>query len=75
MNTMHEITVSVSSTEDGFDGTAELWYAGQLIAFTHYEDGDLMLRFEPRHDGGPVVIGAHAMASALSELDRRLGLY
>ena len=72
---MHDIQVIVTSTEEAFDGTAELWYRGQLIAFTHYEDGDLMLRFEPRRDGAAVVVGAHAIAAAIAEVNRRLAEY
>jgi hypothetical protein len=72
---MHDIRVNVTSAEEAFDGTAELWYAGQLLAFTHYEDGDLMLRIEPRHDGAAVVVGAHAMATAIAEVNRRLAEY
>jgi hypothetical protein len=72
---MHEIHVSVVSTQDAFDGTAELWSGGELIAFTHYEDGDLMLRIEPRRDGAAVVVGAYAMARALAEANRRLAEY
>jgi hypothetical protein len=72
---MHEIHVSVVSTEDAFDGTAEFWSGGELIAFTHYQDSDLMLRIEPRQDGAAVVVGAHAMATALAEASRRLAEY
>jgi hypothetical protein len=73
--TMHEIQVSVTSTELADDGTAELWYGGELIAFTHYEAGDLMLRIEPRRDGAAVVVGAQAMVAALAEVDRVLARY
>jgi hypothetical protein len=72
---MHEIHVSVTSTEEAFDGTAELWSGDQRIAFTRYEDSDLMLWVEPRRDGGAVVVGAHAMAAALAEANRLLALY
>jgi hypothetical protein len=72
---MHDIHVTVTSTEEAFDGTAELWSAGEQIAFTHYEDGDLMLRFEPRRDGTPVVVGAQAMVTALAEVNRLLAAY
>jgi hypothetical protein len=72
---MHEIRVNVTSTEEALDGTAELWYSGELIAFTRYDDGDLMLQIEPRRDGAAVVVGARAMATAIAEIDRRLGEY
>jgi hypothetical protein len=72
---MHEIHVSIASTEQAFDGTAELWSGGQQIGFTCYEESDLMLWVEPRRDGRPVVVGAHAMATALAEANRLLGRY
>jgi hypothetical protein len=37
------------------------WAGGELIAYTHFDDGDLMLRIEPRRDGAPVVLGAHSL--------------
>ena len=69
---MHEIEVRSVSAEEASEGVAELWAGGQLIAFTHLEDGDLMLRIEPRRDGAPVVVGAHSLAHALAEADRLL---
>jgi len=72
---MHEINVSVVSVEEAFNGTAEFWSGGEMIAFTHYEDSDLMLRIEPRRDGAAVVVGAQAMATALAEANRRLAEY
>jgi hypothetical protein len=72
---MRSIQVTVASTEAAFDGTAELWFGGEQVAFTRYEDGDLMLRIEPRRDGAAVVVGAHAMTTALAEVRRRLAHY
>ena len=72
---MHDITVTVVSTEEAFDGTAELWSGGELFGYTRYEDNDLVLRIEPRHDGAPRVVGAHAMANALAEVTRLLATY
>jgi hypothetical protein len=69
---MHEIKVSTVSPEEANDGVAELWAGGELIAFTHFDDGDLMLRIDPRRDGAPVIIGAHSLAVALAEVDRAL---
>ena len=67
---MHEIQVTVVSPEVAAPGTAELWSGGRLIGFTHFEDGDLMLRIEPRHDGTAVVGGAHSLADAIAEANR-----
>jgi hypothetical protein len=69
---MHEIKVSTVSPEEAFDGVAELWAGGRLIAFTHLDDGDLMLRIEPPDDGTQVVLGVHSLARALAEVHRVL---
>jgi hypothetical protein len=72
---MHAITVTVVSTEEALDGTAELWAGGELVAFTRYEDNDLVLCIQPSRDGGPRVVGAQAMADALAEATRQLAIY
>jgi hypothetical protein len=72
---MHEIHVTVVSAEEAADGTAELWSGGHMIGFTCLEDGDLMLRLEPGHDGNAVVVGAHSLAGAIAEADRLLARY
>jgi hypothetical protein len=69
---MHEVHVSIVSREEASYGVAEFWSCGRLIGFTHFDDGDLMLRIEPRHDGAAVVIGAHGFAEALTEANRLL---
>jgi hypothetical protein len=72
---MHEVHVSVVSPEEASYGVAELWSGGRLIGFTHRDEGDLLLRIEPRDDGTAVVIGAHGLAEALAEADRLLASY
>ena len=72
---MHEIHVSVVSAEEASYGVAEFWSGGRLIGFTHLDDGDLVLRIEPRDDGAPVVIGANGLADALAEANRLLASY
>jgi hypothetical protein len=72
---MHEIHVSVVSSEEAADGTAEFWSGGRLIGFTRLEDGDLMFCIEPHDDGSAVVVGAHSLAAALAEADRLLARY
>lgn len=71
---MHEIKVESVSPEEASYGVAELWAGNVLIAYTLYEDGDLMLRIEPRHDGGPRVIGVRGLTDALAEVHRVLTL-
>jgi hypothetical protein len=72
---MHEINVTVAGPEEAEYGTAEFWSGGRMIAFTHLEDGDLMLRIEPSNDGTAVVVGAHSLADAIAEANRLLALY
>jgi hypothetical protein len=72
---MHEINVTVVSPAEAEYGVAEFWAGGRLIGFTRLEDGDLMLRIEPDHDGNAVVVGAHALADALAEANRLLAQY
>jgi hypothetical protein len=62
---MHEIRVSVASTEAADYGVAELSVGGELIGHTILEDGDLMLHIEPRADHAAVVVGARSLAQAL----------
>ena len=66
MHAQHELDVSVVSPEEADYGTAELWAADRLFAFTRLEDGELVLRIEPRSDGGAVVVGVHSLAEALA---------
>ena len=72
---MHEIHVTVVSPEGASYGTAEFWSGGRMFGFTRLEDGDLMLRIEPGHDGAAVVVGAHKLAVALAQARRLLARY
>jgi uncharacterized protein YbjT (DUF2867 family) len=72
---MHEIDVETVSPEEASYGVAELWVGGRLIAYTHLDDGDLMLRIEPHDDGSPVVLGVRSLTDALAEVNRLLALY
>jgi hypothetical protein len=69
---MHKIEVESVSPEEASYGVAELWVDGVLIAYTIYDDGDLMLRIEPNRDGGPVAIGVRSLTNALAEVDQVL---
>ena len=70
---MHDIHVNVVSAEEASLGVAEFWSGDRMIGFTRIEHSDLTLRIEPGPDG--VVLGAHALAEALAEANRRLALY
>lgn len=72
---MNEIEVACVSLEEADHGVTELWADGDLIAYTLYDEGDLMLRIEPRRDGGPVAVGVRSLSKALAEVDRVLALY
>jgi hypothetical protein len=69
---MHDIKVFTASPEEADHGVAELWRGDEQFAYTVLDDGDLMLRIEPRADGGPVVVGARGLAAALDEVYRIL---
>jgi hypothetical protein len=71
---LHDIHVSVVSAEEASLGVAEFWSGGRLIGFTRIEeDGNFTLRIGPSPHG--VVLGAHALAKALAEANRRLAPY
>jgi len=72
---MHEIPVSVVSAEEAAHGVAEFWAGSELICLTRLEDGDLMLRIEPRRDGAAVVVGAHSLHVALERAKQLLESY
>ena len=72
---MLEIKVSTVSTEEGSYGVAELWAGGEQIGYTAFDDGDLILRIEPRRDGSPVVVGVRSLTNALAEAERLLARY
>jgi hypothetical protein len=72
---MHEIKVITISAEEAEHGVVELWAGGQQIAYTVFDDGELKLRFEARHDGTPVVVGLRSLTDALAEVERVLAVH
>ena len=74
---MSDIEVVSVSPAEASDGVAELWRDGKQIAYTHYDfdDGDLMLRIEPRRDGTPLVIEVRSLTAALAHVDQVLAVY
>ena len=72
MRAPHQVDVSVVSPEEGEFGTAEFWAGNRLFGFTRLEDGELVLRIEPRSDGGTVVVSAHSLAEALARAKQLL---
>jgi len=72
MHAPHELRVSVVSPEEAELGTAEFWADDRRFGFTRLEDGELVLRIEPRSDGAAVVVSAHSLAEALARAKQLL---
>jgi len=76
MSSQHEITVRVVSSEAAADyGVAEFWLGDELFGFTRLEDGELILRIEPRDDGATILVNAHSLAGALAHAKAVLESY
>jgi hypothetical protein len=71
---MHEVEVVTISEEEAEHGVAELWAAGQQIAYTVLDDGELKLRF-PGQDGAPVMVGLRNLMDALAEVERTIAAH
>ncbi len=69
---MRHIEVRVVSPEAADHGVAEFWLGDALFAETQLQEGELVLRIEPNHDGGPVSVNAHSLYDALTEAKRLL---
>jgi hypothetical protein len=68
----HELEVRVVSLEEAEYGTAEFWAGDRLFGFTRVEDGQVVLRIEPRSDGDAVVVSADSLAEALARAKQLL---
>lgn len=75
MGAEHEITVRVVSPEEADDGVAEFWLGDAMMGFTVLEDGELLLRIDPREDGNPVLVNAKSLADALARAKTLLSSY
>ena len=75
MRAEHQITVRVVSPEEADHGVAEFWLGDGLFGFTRLEDGELILRIEPRSDGAAVLVNAHSLAEALAKAKALLESY
>jgi hypothetical protein len=69
------VHVIVASPEEAYDGTAEFWCGGELMAVTTIHDGQLHLQIDPRRDGAPWLISASSLAGGLDEATRRIAAY
>jgi hypothetical protein len=74
---MHAIEVHTTGAQEASDGVTELWCDGEQIAYTHYhpQDGNLILRIDPRPDGSPLRLDVRSLSKALAEVERVLGAY
>lgn len=72
MHAPHELNVSVVSPAEAAYGTAEFWASDRLFGFTRVEDGELVLRIEPRSDGAAIVVSAHSLLEALARAKQLL---
>ena len=71
----HEITVRVVSPGEADYGVAEFWIGDELFGFTRLQDGELVLRIQPRKDGAEVVVNAHSLSDALAQAKALLESY
>ena len=72
---MPEVHVIVASAEEAFDGVAEFWCAGEMVAATMIHEGRLHLRIDPRADHEPWLIEVASLALSLAEAQQRLATY
>ena len=47
----------------------------KVVTYSVLDDGELKLRFVPRRDGTPVVVGVRSVTEALAEVQRILAVY
>jgi len=66
MHAPHKLQVSVVSPQEAEYGAAEFWASDRLFGFTRVEDGELVLRIEPRNDGGAIDVSARSLFEALA---------
>jgi hypothetical protein len=72
---MPEIHVIVASAEEAFDGIAEFWCGGHMVAETVIHEGRLHLRVDPRADREPWLFEVTSLALGLAEAQQRLAAY
>jgi len=63
----HDLHVSVASPEEAESGVAEFWVGDHLFGSTRLEEGEPVLRIEPRSDGGEIAVTAQSLAAALAQ--------
>jgi hypothetical protein len=74
-NPITEVQVVIAGPEEAFEGIAEFWCNGELLAITTVNEGPLHLHVYPRADGSPWLIDATSLAHALADAPRQLAAY
>jgi hypothetical protein len=72
---MSQVRMIVVSSEEAYDGIAELWCGPELMGVTILADGELQLRIESRADGEPWMVDTASLAHALGEASQLLAAY
>jgi len=72
---MPPVRVIVVSPEEAYDGNAEFWCGGDLMAVTVLHEGQLHLRIDPRGDGQPWLIEITSLALALGNAAQQIAAY
>jgi hypothetical protein len=72
---MPEVQVILVSPEEAYNGNAELWCGGEMMAITVFHDGRLHLRIDPRPDGQPWLVDTGSLAIALDDAAQRIAAY
>lgn len=72
---MSQVRMIVVSSEEAYDGIAELWCGADLMGVTILSEGELQLRIEPRADGQPWVVDSASLARELQQATSLLAAY
>jgi hypothetical protein len=72
---MLQVRMIVVSSEEAYDGIAELWCGAELMGVTCLSEGELQLRIESRADGEPWIVDPVSLHHALGETSQLLAAY
>jgi len=70
-----QVRMIVVSSEEAYDGNAELWCGAELMGVTVLSEGELQLRIESRADGQPWLVDTTSLAHALGQVGQLLAAY
>ncbi len=69
---VHEVRVVLLGPEAADRGVVEFWQGDERLGLTLLRDEQVVLEIDPRHDGRPIIVGAHSLAAALADAQRHL---